>query len=97
MHGPGQGLTRYFFYPGFTPRTGGLLREPDLMARQASFDRTAWLAGQGVEWHGERLLSLFCYEPAALDAWLSPVAGGSAPNPVAGDPWAGRAGRPALA
>lgn len=38
MHGPGQGLTRHFFYPGFTPRTGGLLREPDLPARQAAFD-----------------------------------------------------------
>ena len=74
-HGPGQGLTRFFFYPGFTPRTGGLLREPDLMARQAAFDRADWLAGQGIEWNGERLVSLFCYEPAALGAWLAPVAG----------------------
>ena len=39
MHGPGQGLTRHFFYPGFTPRTGGLLRERDLAARQAAFDQ----------------------------------------------------------
>ncbi len=69
--GPGQGLTRFFFYPGFTPGTGGLLRELDLMKRQASFDRAAWLAGQGVAWHGERLVSLFCYEPAALGAFLS--------------------------
>jgi len=71
MHGPGQGLTRYFFYPGFTPRTGGLLREPDLMAQQAAFDRPAWLARQGIEWNGERLVSLFCYEPPALGAWLA--------------------------
>jgi uncharacterized repeat protein (TIGR03837 family) len=28
-----NGLTKWFYYPGFTPRTGGLLREPDLMAR----------------------------------------------------------------
>jgi len=26
MSGPGAGLTKRFFYPGFTPRTGGLLR-----------------------------------------------------------------------
>ena len=70
-HGPGQGLTKHFFYPGFTLRTGGLLREPDLMARQAAFERAAWLARQGIEWNGERLVSLFCYEPAALGAWLT--------------------------
>ncbi len=29
MAGPGAGLTRWFFYPGFTPATGGLLREAD--------------------------------------------------------------------
>ena len=27
MSGPGKGLTKHFFYPGFTPETGGLLRE----------------------------------------------------------------------
>jgi hypothetical protein len=26
-------LTKYFFFPGFTPRTGGLLRERDLLSR----------------------------------------------------------------
>jgi hypothetical protein len=40
----GGGLDKWFFYPGFTPRTGGLLREADLPARQAAFDRAAWLA-----------------------------------------------------
>ena len=28
--GPGAGLTKHFFYPGFTSATGGLLRESDL-------------------------------------------------------------------
>ena len=64
--GPASGHTRFFFYPGFSARTGGLLREPDLAARQANFDRAGWLAGQGIPWRGERLVSLFCYEPAAL-------------------------------
>ncbi|MBK7507453.1 MAG: elongation factor P maturation arginine rhamnosyltransferase EarP [Comamonadaceae bacterium] len=80
MHGPGQGLTRHFFYPGFTPRTGGLLREPDLAARQAAFDRAGWLAGLGVQAGGERLLSLFCYEPPALAPWLAHLAADATPT-----------------
>ena len=70
MSGPGRGLTKHFFYPGFTPDTGGLLREPDLLARQAAFDRRAWLARLGIDWQGERLVSLFCYEPVGLPALL---------------------------
>lgn len=75
LPGPGRGLTKHFFYPGFTPRTGGLLREPDLLVRQAAFDRQGWLAQQGIAWRaGERLISLFCYEPPALSALLTQLA-----------------------
>ena len=28
-----NGVPKFFFFPGFTPATGGLLREPDLLAR----------------------------------------------------------------
>jgi len=80
MHGPGLGLTRHFFYPGFTPRTGGLLREPDLPARQAAFDQDGWLAGIGVKASGERLVSLFCYEPPALGPLLAHLAADSGPT-----------------
>ncbi|MDQ7954586.1 MAG: elongation factor P maturation arginine rhamnosyltransferase EarP [Pseudomonadota bacterium] len=66
FRGPGEGLTKWFFYPGFTPATGGLLHEPGLSARREAFDRRDWLAGQGIAWQGERLVSLFCYEPPAL-------------------------------
>lgn len=59
------------FYPGFTEQTGGLLREPDLLERQAGFDRSAWLAAQGIAWSGETLVSLFCYEPPALAGLLA--------------------------
>ena len=72
--GPAAGWTKWFFYPGFTPRTGGLLREPDMPARQSAFDRRAWLAGQGVPLdaqHPEKLVSLFCYEPPALNTFLT--------------------------
>jgi elongation factor P len=56
--GPGAGLTKRFFYPGFTPATGGLLREPDLLERRARFDRAQWLAAQEIPWRdGERLVT----------------------------------------
>jgi len=75
MRGPGAGLTKHFFYPGFTLRTGGLLRETDLLQRQADFDRTAWLLQQGIPCSPEKLLvSLFCYEPPALPDLLAQFA-----------------------
>ena len=80
MSGPGRGLTKHFFYPGFTSDTGGLLREPDLMARQARFDRQAWLASRGLAWQGERLVSLFCYEPAGLGGLLLSLARDTQPS-----------------
>lgn len=90
--GPGAGLTKWFFHPGFTPATGGLLREPELMARQAAFDRRDWLARQGIAWRGERLVSLFCYEPPALAALLAAWAAGATPTRLLV-----AAGRPAAA
>jgi uncharacterized repeat protein (TIGR03837 family) len=63
MSGPGRGLTKRFFYPGFTQRTGGLIREQGLAGRQAAFDRTAWLRALALPVSGERRISLFCYEP----------------------------------
>jgi len=69
--GAGQGLTRRFFYPGFTPRTGGLLKEPNLQTKQNRFNRNPWLAHWGIELKPhERVVSLFCYEPVALPQLL---------------------------
>jgi len=72
--GAGAGLRKRFFYPGFTPATGGLLREPDLMARQARFlasERLPWLHRLGVPaTEADRLVSVFCYAGAPLGAWL---------------------------
>ncbi len=70
MSGPAAGCTKHFFYPGFTPGTGGLLREVDLLFRQTVFNRDAWLSALGIGWRGERVVSLFCYEPPALGNWL---------------------------
>jgi len=83
FRGPGAGLTKHFFYPGFTPATGGLLRETDLMARHAAFDRAEWLAARGLPHalrDGERLVSLFCYEPPALSRLLDQLAAEPTPQ-----------------
>ncbi len=69
--GPAAGWTKWFFYPGFTEATGGLLREPDLADQQARFDPSAWLAAQGLPSSGEKRVSLFCYEPPALARLLA--------------------------
>ena len=70
-----NGLIKWFFYPGFAPRTGGLLREPGLMARREAFDRSAWLAAQALRLQpGERVVSLFCYDNPALPELLRDLA-----------------------
>ncbi len=72
----GQGLQKYFFFPGFVAGTGGVLRERELLARRRAFQadasaRQAFLAGLGVfPQEGERLISLFAYENPGLGEWL---------------------------
>src|SRR3989338_6120384 len=79
---PNLPLTKYFFFPGFTKQTGGLLLERDLFARRDAFQSDA--AQQQTFWQSigmempsaETLkISLFGYENAALhdlfDAWAS--------------------------
>src|SRR5690606_17223504 len=55
--------------PGFTAATGGLLREPDLEARRESFSAAAWRARMQIPLDA-LAVSLFCYEPAALEMAL---------------------------
>jgi len=75
-------LERYFFFPGFTPDTGGLLKERGLDARRATFQRDP--EQQVRFWRGlgfaplpreAQSASLFGYEnPGAsvlLDAWAN--------------------------
>ncbi len=77
---PNLPLTKYFFFPGFTPNTGGLLLERDLIARRDAFQRdpqaiAAWWAARGIPAPqvNEMRVSLFCYEnpalPELLRAW----------------------------
>lgn len=80
MSGPGAGLVKRFFYPGFTARTGGLLRERDLAARRAAHDRAAWLRQWGITDPQAQVLSLFCYEPRALPQLLDQLAAQDRPT-----------------
>lgn len=62
-----SGLVKWFFYPGFVERTGGLLREPGLLDARRTFDAEGWRAGHGIAaMPGERMASLFCYPNPAL-------------------------------
>lgn len=73
--GPGRGLTKWFFHPGFTAATGGLLREPALLVERGRFDRDAWLDRQGwTRKPGERVVLLFCYENPAMPELLAALA-----------------------
>ncbi len=80
-------LTKYFFFPGFTRETGGLLLESDLFARRDAFQndtgqqRVFWQSlGIQMPMYDTLKISLFAYENAALgnlfDAWsmsLQPI------------------------
>ncbi|CAD5110030.1 elongation factor P maturation arginine rhamnosyltransferase EarP [Zestomonas carbonaria] len=71
-----NGLSKYFFFPGFGDDTGGLLRERDLPATRQVFQadrqaQAAFLLGLGVQRRPDaRLISLFSYENPALGGWL---------------------------
>ena len=75
LSGPGTGLTKWFFYPGFSTGSGGLIREADLLQRQQAFDASAWLrliGGGGRA--SERVVSLFCYANPRLPELLNVLA-----------------------
>lgn len=93
MSGPGAGLSKWFFFPGFTAGTGGLLRETGLSARRQAWEadaalRDTWLKGQGIAppRPGERLVSLFCYEQAPVATLLDALAAGGRPTRVLATP-----------
>src|SRR5690606_2407744 len=81
-----DGLIKHFFFPGFTPATGGLLREPGLSAQRDRFQASRlqqelFLRGLGLDddtlahWRaGARLVSLFCYPQAPVDALYEALA-----------------------
>ncbi|RPH60271.1 MAG: DUF2331 family protein, partial [Burkholderiales bacterium] len=79
---PADGALEHYFYPGFTERSGGLLRERGLFERRDAFvgspAQREWLGSLGIvpEAH-ERLVTLFCYPGAPIAEWLAAVAAGA--------------------
>ena len=83
---PSLPLTKYFFFPGFTPKTGGLLLEHGLLARRDAFKREAgqqlaFWRSVGLEVPAAETLkiSLFSYENAALSGLFDTWANGAQP------------------
>ncbi len=74
---PNLPLTKYFFFPGFTDKTGGLLLERDLLAQRDDFQSN--IGAQEHYWRNlgvpervqdELRVSLFGYENEAMEALL---------------------------
>ncbi len=85
---PRLALQRWFFFPGFTAKTGGLLRETDLLARRDAFgpaQRQAFWRNLGYADAASPVLklSLFAYADAPVAAWLTALARGTQPVVVA--------------
>lgn len=87
-----NGLRKYFFFPGFTPATGGLLRESGLLS-----ERDHWLAEPALRWQllsavgvpdreirrlrqGARQVFLFCYPAAPVQGLLDSLARQARPS-----------------
>lgn len=79
-------LIKYFFFPGFTANTGGLILERDLLARRDAFQSDSSMQEQ--YWQslkvparrpGELRVSLFSYENSALQGLLATWAEGLSP------------------
>jgi uncharacterized repeat protein (TIGR03837 family) len=80
-------LVKHYFFPGFTPRTGGLLRERGLLERRDAFQSDAgaqaafWRSVAGRVPPANALkLSIFSYAGAPFDTLARSVAG--YPGPV---------------
>jgi uncharacterized repeat protein (TIGR03837 family) len=59
MSGPAKGMTKWFYYPGLSERSGGVMG-----------GLISGMTGSDSEHASALKISLFCYEPASLDLWL---------------------------
>lgn len=89
--GLGGTLTKYFFFPGFTRKSGGLLREKHLRTARANFDSLArshfWNELDVPPQSDEELrISLFCYHNPALVDLLEAWSQGAQPVRVLATP-----------
>jgi len=85
---PRWAIPRYFFFPGFDPGTGGLLRERDLFTRRDSFLRAAcreFWRSVGFDPPGDEVsaVSLFAYDDPQTTNLLAAWSESKAPILVA--------------
>ncbi len=79
--GPGAGMTKWFFYPGFTQGTGGLLAGPPAQPANSLHTKPAQdLPHTAATALRSQRISLFCYEPPALAQLLHQLAHGAQPT-----------------
>ena len=70
FQGPAAGWTKHFFYPGFSPASGGLLKRYDTQTAQAPNWAEPPLSEFAPEAPSERSVLLFSYASAPLTALL---------------------------
>jgi uncharacterized repeat protein (TIGR03837 family) len=62
MSGPAKGMTKWFYYPGLTEDSGGVMGGLSAMTNSG-------MTNSGMT-NISLKISLFCYEPASLELWL---------------------------
>lgn len=75
MSGPAKGMRKWFFYPGLSEQSGGVLAGPEAMTKTSAMTNTAVMTSSADVTSPRPLpaavnISLFCYEPASLNGWL---------------------------
>jgi len=79
---PQLSLPRYFFFPGFTTATGGLLRESGLLSRRDGFGaaaREGFWGSLGFDTPKAPVVSLFAYPDAPVAGLLSAIVADARP------------------
>lgn len=79
---PQSGLNKYFFFPGFTEKTGGVPGEAAMRAEQAAwsaYDRAHWLSQHADVDYTALVISLFAYENPAVGELLAQWVHGAQP------------------
>ena len=72
MSGPAKGMTKWFYYPGLTEDSGGVMGGLSAMTNSGMTNSVMTDSnGKHAQPHPPALkISLFCYEPANLGLWL---------------------------
>jgi uncharacterized repeat protein (TIGR03837 family) len=79
LSGPAKGISKWFFYPGFTAGTGGLLRAPDDVGQTGTAQGAHAARITAAHTTSQQHISLFCYEPAALGQLIKQLAAQAQP------------------